>query len=202
MASEIMDAGITRGRGRPRDTQKDATIRDAAWRVLADKGYEGLTFEAIAELAGCSRATLYRRFASKDELITAILHETSRAIEPGFAAGESPRNILIGHASAAADYLSGERGQAILKLGFTIAHLPDLAAAIGRHADQERTFYIREFRRLAPAAALADIEFACHTLIGSVTYHVAILRRPLPPARIAQLVDQAIALVADRTGSR
>ena len=54
---DAMAETVARGRGRPRDPAKDAAIRDAAWEILADKGYEGMSFEAIAERAGCSRAT-------------------------------------------------------------------------------------------------------------------------------------------------
>jgi len=189
--------GAQRGKGRPRDAEKDATIRQAAWRVLADKGYEGLTFEAVAEAAGCSRATLYRRFASKVELLTAILYETSRSVEPDIPPGATPRDTLIAHATACADYMSGHRGVAIMSLGVTAARSPELVLALTGTAEHERGFYKREFLRLHPDASDADVDFACHTLIGSVVYLVAILRLALTPRRIAQLVDQAIALLGD-----
>lgn len=183
-----------RGRGRPRDASKDDTIRTASWRVLADKGYDGLTFEAVAEAAGCSRATLYRRFASKSELIMALLYETARSVEPDIADEAAPRDILFAHASAAATYLAGERGQAIMSLGVASRQSPELAAALASNGDAEMRFYLREFARLRPDARAEDVAFAARTLVGAIVYHVAMLHEALPPRRIRQLVDHAVAL--------
>ncbi len=187
-----------RGRGRPRDLEKDAAIRDAAWEVLADKGYEGLTFEAVAEMTGCSRATLYRRFASKLELVETILFETSRAVEPEIASGELPRDILMAHASACAEYMSGSRGRAILSITESAARLPELDRATLRHKAGEQEYYYREFRRLVPGADTEALDFAFDTLVGNIIYHVAIRRRALAASDIALLVDQAIAVLRAR----
>lgn len=193
---QTRQAMVRRGRGRPRDAEKGAMIRDATWRVLAERGYEGLTFEAVAESAGCTRATLYRRFPSKVALIAAILDGTARSSEPRLPPDISPREALVAHASSLATYLSDVRGRAIMSLGASARCAPELTAALGEHYAHEREYYQREFRRLHPAAAPEDVEFASHTLIGGVTYHVAMLHMPLSPARIRQLVDQAIALLA------
>ena len=190
------EAAIQRGRGRPRDPRKDALIREAAWRILAEKGFEGLTFEAVAETAGCSRATLYRRFSSRVELVAAILDETSRSVEPELASDVPPREALIAHTTAAVAYLSGNRGQAVMRLGAT-TNSPELVDALLAHAENERHFYRREFTRLEPNASTVDVDFALHTLLGAVTYHVAMLQRPLSARRICQLVDGSIGLLAE-----
>lgn len=106
----------------------------------------------VAEMTGCSRATLYRRFASKLALVEAILFETSRAVEPEIASSEAPRAILIAHASACAEYMSGSRGRAILSITESAARLPELDQATLRHMTGEQEYYYREFRRLAPGA--------------------------------------------------
>lgn len=41
--------------------------------VLAERGYEGVTFEEVARRAGASKATLYRRWASKREMVVAAV---------------------------------------------------------------------------------------------------------------------------------
>lgn len=186
---------LPRGRGRPRDVEKDVAIREAAWRVLADLGYDRLTFETVAEVAGCSRATLYRRFSSKVELIAAILDQTSRALEPELAQDVSPRDALIAHAQACMAFTSGDRGQAVMSLGFVSKRTPELTTAIAAYSFQEREYYRREFLKIHRNATPEDVEFACDTLIGSVTYHVAVLQHPLNVARIGQLVDQAIGIL-------
>ena len=45
----------------------------AALEVLDDDGLPGFTMEAVARRAGASKATLYRRWPTKERLITAAL---------------------------------------------------------------------------------------------------------------------------------
>jgi len=187
-----------RGRGRPRDGEIDANIRDTAWALLADHGYEGLTFEALAESVGCSRATLYRRFASKDALLATILDESSRAVEPVILPEMTPREALLAHAMACRTLMSGHQGRALLKLDATLRANAELGAATERQMDQEIDYYRRELLRIDPRATRADLDFASHTLVGSIIYHAALLRRELEPERVEQLVDQAIALLEAR----
>lgn len=185
-----------RGRGRPRDGEKDLAITDATWRILAEKGYEALTFEAVAEMAGCSRSTLYRRFASKGELVEAMLAQTSRRVEPRVDLGSPPRDILVAHATALCEYMAGPRGTAMLAMSISAAHNPELAGALERHSAGERPFYLREYARLCPGPASSDVlDFALDSLIGSVIFHIAVLHTTLSPQRISALVDASIALL-------
>lgn len=187
---------LTRGRGRPRDEAKDAAIRHAAWAVLADKGYEALTFEAVADLAGCSRSTLYRRFSSKAELIETILNETSRAYEPALDPAASPRDGLLAHAMALREYMSDVRGPATLSISASAPSHPELQAALERHGSAEREYYYREFRRLKPEGIAPEaLEFIFFTLVGSIIFHVAVRRAALMDAQVAVLVDHAVLML-------
>ncbi|PZF83251.1 TetR/AcrR family transcriptional regulator [Jiangella anatolica] len=67
-------------RGRPRDPEADRRIREAAAGLLLERGVDGMTVDAVAERAGVGKATLYRRWASKDELALAAA-ETLFALE-------------------------------------------------------------------------------------------------------------------------
>lgn len=53
------------GPGRPRDPLLDLRITEAAARVFRERGWLESTMEQIAERAGVSKATLYRRYPSK-----------------------------------------------------------------------------------------------------------------------------------------
>jgi AcrR family transcriptional regulator len=44
-----------------------------ATELLADRGYEATSMEAILERAGASRGSLYHHFAGKDRLFEAVL---------------------------------------------------------------------------------------------------------------------------------
>ena len=59
---------VSRG-GRKQDRSRDADILDATLDVLADVGFAGLTMDLVAQTAQAGKATLYRRWSSKSELI-------------------------------------------------------------------------------------------------------------------------------------
>ncbi|MBV9792499.1 MAG: TetR/AcrR family transcriptional regulator [Actinobacteria bacterium] len=55
--------------GRKRDGTRDAVILDATLAVLAEQGYEGMTIDMVAAQAGMARATVYRRWPTKADLV-------------------------------------------------------------------------------------------------------------------------------------
>ncbi len=56
-------------RGRPRSAEAHGAILGAAAALLAEGGFTQLTMEAVAARAGVSKATVYRRWGSKEELV-------------------------------------------------------------------------------------------------------------------------------------
>ena len=67
--AEVQD-DLQRARlGRKRDHSRDPEILDAALEVLAECGYEGMTIDMVATRAKAGKATLYRRWPSKAELV-------------------------------------------------------------------------------------------------------------------------------------
>lgn len=65
----------SRGRGRPRNPETDAIIIAAGRRLLREGGIEALTFDAIAQATGITRATIYRRWPTKAHLLSCIANE-------------------------------------------------------------------------------------------------------------------------------
>jgi AcrR family transcriptional regulator len=56
-------------RGRRRDDSIDARVLGITNRHLAERGFAGLSYSAIAEEAGTTRQALYRRWPTKEKLI-------------------------------------------------------------------------------------------------------------------------------------
>jgi AcrR family transcriptional regulator len=57
--------------GRPRSSEADEAILDAAIEEYGQHGLNGLTVDAVAARAGVSKATIYRRYPSKADLVIA-----------------------------------------------------------------------------------------------------------------------------------
>ncbi|WP_406629107.1 TetR/AcrR family transcriptional regulator [Amycolatopsis sp. WGS_07] len=58
---------------RRRGTALENAITDAAWETLAEQGYHGFTYEAVAARAGTSKPVLYRRWPRREDLLVATL---------------------------------------------------------------------------------------------------------------------------------
>jgi AcrR family transcriptional regulator len=80
-------------RGRPRSAEADEAILRAALELVADAGIGALTVEAVAARAGVGKATIYRRWASKQDLLDAAFTHLSEAFPE--AQGERTRDRLI-----------------------------------------------------------------------------------------------------------
>jgi AcrR family transcriptional regulator len=70
----------TRRPGRPRSAAADASIVRATLEVLLEDGYRGLTMEQVRARAGVGKATLYRRYGSKQELVSEAIRHLNQEI--------------------------------------------------------------------------------------------------------------------------
>ena len=65
--------GTPRRPGRPRSEQAEQAIIEATLDLFAEQGFEGVCVEAVAARAGVGKATIYRRWPNKEELLLAAL---------------------------------------------------------------------------------------------------------------------------------
>ncbi len=67
------EESLERHGGRQLDASRDDALREAALKLLAEIGYDRLTVDAIAACAGAGKATIYRRWSGKAELVVDAL---------------------------------------------------------------------------------------------------------------------------------
>jgi AcrR family transcriptional regulator len=93
VSSEATEAVASRRPGRPRSERADQAIIDAALSLFAESGPEGLCIERVAARAGVGKATIYRRWPGKEDLLLdAIAALKAPLPEP---AGRSVREDLV-----------------------------------------------------------------------------------------------------------
>ncbi|WP_299571270.1 TetR/AcrR family transcriptional regulator [uncultured Williamsia sp.] len=68
-AQSPLPAGRNGTRGRPRDAAIDDAVLQATRDLLVEEGYGAVTMNAVARRAGTTKTALYRRWASKTELL-------------------------------------------------------------------------------------------------------------------------------------
>ena len=190
-------------RGRPRDASRDDALRQAALEVMAEVGYRALTMDAVAARARAGKATIYRRWESKLDLVidtcTQLASRNLVAPDTGSLA-EDLREFLNSFAA----FLSGPIGKAAQALVGELPHEPELAAAFREtflisqrdvlfgvlHRAVERG-EVREHAPLTMAVELAG---------AALIYRLMLTGDPLDQPFVDKVVDQVLLpLVGNQT---
>src|SRR5688572_24187121 len=81
---------------RPRiEGEREAEILDAAVEILIEHGYDRLTMDAVAARAKASKATLYRRWNSKQTLVVDAVIRSKKSAAPQEVDTGSLRGDLV-----------------------------------------------------------------------------------------------------------
>jgi AcrR family transcriptional regulator len=90
---EPTGSGDHRRPGRPRSEQADQAIIEATLELFAEEGFDGTCVEAVAARAGVGKATIYRRWPNKEELLLAAFGSLKSPFPE--AKGVSVRDDLV-----------------------------------------------------------------------------------------------------------
>src|ERR1700761_3157925 len=102
LGPEARDArDAVRRPGRPRSERAEQAILDATIEAVAENGIDGVHCEDVAARAGVGKATLYRRWPGKEDLLIAAFAALKRPLPQ--PRGESVRDDLIAMLEVMAD---------------------------------------------------------------------------------------------------
>jgi AcrR family transcriptional regulator len=113
-------------------------VVDAALVVIGRFGLAKLTLEDVAKEAGCSRATLYRRFPGKGALLEAVVASEARRLRAGLADALAEVATLEEALAAVAAFGEGE-WSSHAALQFLLAHEPGVVLPALTFQGAERT---------------------------------------------------------------
>ena len=145
--------------GRPRITDEEVVAR-AVLQALVERGYDGMTVDHVARLAGVGRATLYRRWPTKTAMVVDALARSRLAAledpDSGDPQADFEELLRVLHAAV-------EREHHIVRvLEIETDRHPDLGIALRRDfVAQRKEVLIRVLRRGAAAGLLrapSDLE--------------------------------------------
>jgi AcrR family transcriptional regulator len=162
--------------GRPRSAASHEAILRATLELLGEKGFRGMSMDAVAARAGVSKATIYRRWKSKEELISALLDEMAGVVQV-VNTGDPFEDLLTTSRFAA------EHGESLARLIPTLQGEamvnPELDEMFRPKLLERRRDQLREFVRNAIAAGHirddVDIEFLADVMFGTVVMRANIL---------------------------
>ena len=93
MTADVSTPVATRRPGRPRSEQAEHAIISAALELFAESGVEGVCVEAVAARAGVGKATIYRRWPGREDLLIAALASLKSPFPS--PVGDSVRDDLV-----------------------------------------------------------------------------------------------------------
>ena len=176
------------GPGRPRDPHVDRAIIDSAVELLSDGGVEALSMESVANRAGVSRASVYRRYANRVDLMEAVFQAAS-ARKPDPPDTGSTRTDLVQLVLIFKKVLLDEEGSAAREN-------PEVREALERFSSSRRSPTVEVIHRgIERCEIRGDIEpeLLADLLIGAVIYRVLVRNETIGAKRAAQLVDLVLA---------
>jgi AcrR family transcriptional regulator len=192
-------AGAADHSGQPRRRGEElyAAIFEATLAELAEVGYSRLAMERIAARAGASKASLYRRWPSRAELVIAALvhHYDGPEEEPTLDTGNLREDVLALLRSGAAR-LNGIFGLAARGLMAENLTDPDRNVSLRANMFTARNQLMREI--LDRAVARGDISPAVVTpqLIelapALVDHHFLMHGAPIPDEVLTGIVDNVL----------
>jgi AcrR family transcriptional regulator len=105
-------------RGRPRDPDAEPRIRRYAVQLLLQRGFDGMTVDDVAEAAGVGKATIYRRWASKEQLANDALADLFDIEIPDADTGSIEGDLRQVYRDALT-FVSSAEGVALVRLAVT-----------------------------------------------------------------------------------
>jgi AcrR family transcriptional regulator len=183
-----------RAPGRPRSPAADRAIMGAALELLAQDGYRALTMERVRERAGVGKATLYRRYSSKEELVRAAIGHLNADVP----LPEDQGSFADDFAAVARAVLAGGALTLMPRLLADVARDPEMHALFSEHLVAPRRRVLRALLERAVARgevrADADLELATDMIIGPIVYRVILVGGD--PARLGDPTEIARAVLA------
>ena len=191
---DIAEAGP---RQRPRvEGGREDEILDATVEVVAELGYDRLTMDAVATAAKASKATLYRRWSTKAELVVDAISRAKGCPVPDDIDTGSLRGDLIS--------LSCEDGGFTSEMPMSV--MAGLLTALHRDSDLQKAFkerflaprvavvnqvYARAVER-GEIAADVDVELLSQTLPAVIIHHAFILGIEPTEDLVLRVIDHVI----------
>lgn len=188
---------------RPRiEGDREAEILAAALEILASAGYDRLTMDAVATAAKASKATLYRRWDTKAELVVDALTRAKGAPHLGAIDTGSLRGDLIAVACNQGGICDERTLAAMSSIITALQHDVEFADAfhdrfLAAKLQQSREIYERAQRR-GEIAPDVDLEILTPLLAAVILHRAFVLRQPVDDPTVLRIIDEIVIPAATR----
>lgn len=188
----LLAAPAKRGRGRPRDPETDSKITRAAAELLLLRGFDKTTVDEVAARAGVGKATVYRRWPSKEDLAFAAMQSLYSQEFPEADTGSIEGDLTATYGSIIA-FVNTTTGASFLRMSIMESIRDERIASLYRASTERREEQARRTleRAIERGEVRADIDMdQTVQWLGGLIIMRAVTGRPMPR------LDDVPALVA------
>jgi AcrR family transcriptional regulator len=191
MPSDLTEVSPTRRR-----SEKSRTaIVTATRELLLERGFDGLTIEAVAARAGVGKQTIYRWWPSRPALVADVMLEDADKLLASVSHTDDMAADLVGWVGKLVASLTTARGSAMLRT-LTVACMEHEETAVRLRAGFSAPLHdsVRA-RLLAEGIAAATAESAADAIVGGVVYPILSGAQPYSrrrAERTTRLIVEAI----------
>lgn len=188
-------------RGRPRNEACTGEILEAALHLVAEVGIAGLTMDAVASRAGVGKATIYRRWTSKEALmLDAWMSCVRKPVAPDTGTLQGDLEALLGGIDSP---LSDRELQRVFPQMIAAAKVnPEVADAYRAFVEQRRAplraVLLRGVERGEIDPAL-DLEVVQDLVVAPLMYRWIVTDAPIDEPMIRQVIATVTAGIAVRS---
>ncbi|HJQ00599.1 MAG TPA: TetR/AcrR family transcriptional regulator [Jatrophihabitans sp.] len=196
--ADASDNGEEPGRQRKRGAELEQAIRDATITELANGGYGSVTIESVAARAQTGKASIYRRWPTKQDLVVdsigcLLSGPLSSVAGPQLDDTVSTRDAILSLVRQAAEAMTGPHGDAMRSImGESLRDQEFCATFECDFYDPRKQALIDllergvargEVRPDAVRALVPDV------LAGTLVYRLLVRRQPVVDAELVDFVD-------------
>lgn len=189
--------------GRPRSAECDRAIVEAALAEYAERGFDGLSVDAVATRARVSKATIYRRYPSKGEMVIAAVYVIAEELAPKLDIGTLRDDLMAAGTKLGRLMNRPVLGRAIRQIVADAPRHPDLAAMHEEFVKTRRRGTFAALQRAIDRGEIrSDIDFeaAADLIVGPLFYRHMVSRMPIDDAYVELIVDAFLLAHARSSG--
>jgi AcrR family transcriptional regulator len=200
--SQPEEPAAPRRKGRPRDTSADERILAAAAELILTRGFDNMTVDEVAARARAGKATVYRRWAGKEDLAFAALEQLYSTQLPIPHTG-NVRADLIEATRQGLEFANSETGRAYIRMSVSESLRDPRVCALYTAAFERQEAAARELLQLGIDRGELRPDFPMDLAVNWFTGEMilyAIIGRPAPsPDEAEGIVDFILEGIGRRT---
>ncbi len=173
---------------------------------LAESGVEGLRVERIAERAAVNKTSVYRRWPTREALVSAALEGVLRSVSAQLPDTGALREDLLGVLRPVARLMGDPMGRALFRAAATEASAASVASLAARMMEQQSRSPVRVLVRRAVSRGEWRVgargDQVISMLVGAIIHRSLLERAPLSDRWLTSLVELALQGVQPRRRAR